>query len=337
LQQKGKQGMIERSESRGASKCRCAGIPVPAGSQAVLFLTSILIAAAMILSTPAFCTASQKEKSYTLGMFLKFATEMDAQNKTIYSDITDAFSKSQGIKLSFKWYNDEAEFLKAIRNGDLDFFYTGQKDVFAKSSNDFDFLMTPFFLNKKDSSLCVYVNKEGNYKNLKDLRGKKILAEPDRFTYYILRDFLGEKPDVFFSAFVNSPSAMSAIYSLAMNTTDSIFVADHSVQFLKVNNPGPTKKIISVKCTENIPFPPMMAKKKLPEDVVSKLKSFLLNVRTEESVKKYRPLIITYKVGFSPIAEGEYDATIAFCKKAIKSGWDKEYDNWIKNTKQEGK
>ncbi|MFA6449910.1 MAG: PhnD/SsuA/transferrin family substrate-binding protein [bacterium] len=290
-----------------------------------------------VLAFSRHSAAAAEEKTYVFGMRLGYSTEMDAQNKTMYTDLVNAFSSSQGIKLNLKWFGDDNAFLKAIDKGELDLFYSGQKDFFIKHIKNYDYLTIPYYLSQKANSYCIYANKESRFKDLNSLKGAELITEPDKFMYFLIRDLIDEKPENFFASFKSSPNEMSAVYSLALGSTDSIFTGEQVLRFLKVNNPGPTKKVAPVKCTEKILFPPVMAKKKLPDEFITKLKNYLSNAGKEESLKKYRPLMKAYKVGFSPVAAGDYDSIIALYGKGVKNGWDKDYEVWLKTVKREGK
>ncbi len=280
-------------------------------------------------------TARAEEKTYIFGMRLAFATEMDAQNKTIFTDVIKAFSTTHGFKIDFKWFNSEEEFLASLRKREPDFFYSPTRDYLYTILSDpaYEPFVIPYMLNRKNNASCLYVNKDGKYKNLSDLRGADIIIPPYKYDYFVLRNMLNEKPDDFFRSFTSSTNPMSSVYSLAMNTTDSILAGDNGVEFMKVNNPGPTKKILPLKCGEQYLYPPAMAKKTVPDEIKTKLTKFLINALNEESLKKYKPLVKTYKIGFAETKADEFKPFVALYKKALKNGWDKDFQYWVKTVK----
>ncbi len=196
-------------------------------------------------------------------------------------------------------------------------FYSADNDMIAQfiSNPDYSPFIIPYFLNIKSLTLCVYVNKKSKYKTVDDLKGAGISLRPSKTNYYFLRGLLSESPEKFFSSFTASPNTMSSIYALAMNTTDAISTGDNTVNFLKVNNLEPVKKIIALKCSDPFLYPPIMAKKKMPEDMKKNFTNFLSNIEKEESMKKYRSLIKTYKAGFSPAPVDGYKPITALFKK----------------------
>ncbi len=296
-------------------------------------LLMIILTASLAFSfSPA---AGAEDKTYIFGMRLAFATEIDAQNKTIFTDVIKAFSNTHGFKVDFKWFNTEEDFLASFRKRELDFFYSPTRDYLYSILSDpaYEPFIIPYMLNRKSNASCLYVNKDGKYKNLSDLRGTHIIIPPYKYDYFVLWSLLNEKPDDFFKSFTSSRNPMSSVYSLAMNTTDSILAGDNGVEFMKVNNPGPTKKILPLKCGEQYLYPPAMAKKTVPDEIKTKLTKFLINALKEESLKKYRPLVKTYKIGFAETNADEYKPFVALYKKALKSGWDKDFQYWVKTVK----
>ncbi len=283
--------------------------------------------------------AISEEKSYTFGLWLPLSTEMDAQNKSIYTDIVGAFVKTRGVRINMKWYRDNSEFLKDIDRGALDFFYTGSSELNFKhlKGDEFTPIAQPALMNASGSTGCLYTVKASGHKSVPELKNKKAILGGDILTYTQLRILLKERPDTFFGPVTISPNGFSSIYSLALSEDSVAFITNVEVSFLKMNNPGPVKKISQIACAEKIPFPPIMASKRVPADIKSKLSSFLLNAGKEDSLKKFRPLMKTYKMDFRPVKKEQYDILIGLYDKAIKNGWDKDYEYWIKTVRREGK
>jgi len=302
-----------------------------------VYIMAAMLAAAFSLS--AYRAESAEEKSYTFGLSLQLSTEMDAQNKSIYTDIVDAFVKSRGVGINMKWYRESNEFLKDIDRGALDFFYTGSSELNFKylKGEEFTPIAQPVIMNASGSTGCLYAVKASGYKSVSDLKNKKAILGGDILSYTQLRILLKEKPDDFFGPVTISPNGFSSIYSLALSEDSVAFVTDVEVAFLKMNNPGPVKKISQIACAEKIPFPPIMASKRVTAGIKDKLSSFLLNAGKEDSLKKFRPLMKTYKMDFRPVKKEQYDVLIRLYDKAIKNGWDKDYAYWIKTVRQEGK
>jgi ABC-type phosphate/phosphonate transport system substrate-binding protein len=296
----------------------------------------LVVAITALLACPMRAT---EKKVYTFGMRLGFGMEFDAQNKTIFTDVVNAFSKTQGIAIDFMWFNTDNDLQNALKKGDLDFVYLNKYVIFMKLLKNPDYIpfVMPYFIDRKSFNQCIYVNKESKFKNIDDLKHSKLTMATDAYSYYILRDSLKEKPETFFESVTNSPNVMSMVYSLAMNTTDAIFTGDTTLFFMKMNNPGPTKKLLLLKCYNETYFPPIMASNKVPADVKNKLLVFLADINKEESLKKYRPLMQTYKLKFFPVNRENYDSILRLSEKAEKNGWDKDYEYWMKTVHVEGK
>jgi ABC-type phosphate/phosphonate transport system substrate-binding protein len=300
----------------------------------------LMTASIIVFATLCGCTANSTEKkAYTMGVRFGIATEMDAQNKSIYSDLVKILSNGLGVKFDYKWFTSDEAFTKAIGKGELDLFYTPDMAIIIKYLNGpaYSPFITPFFLGKKGTSCCIYVSKESKFKKISDLKEAKIIVPNDMITYYLLRDFLNEKPENIFASFASSPNAMSSAYSLAMNVTDAAIFPDSVISFLKINNPGPTKKISPIACLPELGFSPIMIKNNIPEEIKSSVKTFLMNAVKSEDFKKYRPLFKAYKMGFYTANIEDYGNFITLLEKAHKNGWDKDYPNWAKTVKMESK
>ncbi len=72
---------------------------------------------------------AEEKKIYTIGDRIGFATEMDAQTKTIHTDLVNTFSKLHDIKIEFKSFNNDYDLQKAADNNELDFIYINNNDI----------------------------------------------------------------------------------------------------------------------------------------------------------------------------------------------------------------
>jgi ABC-type phosphate/phosphonate transport system substrate-binding protein len=305
-------------------------------------MINVILAAAIAITALFVCPMKAAEKkSYIFGMRFGQGTEFDSQNKTIFTDVAIAFSKTHNSNVSYMWFKSDEELIAAAEKGELDFVYTSAYDYAYKllKGRDYIPLSAPYFSkfsNNSSFSSCIYTNKLSDISEINGLKNKRLSIVLNYYSYIFIRNMTGIKPELYFSSIAGSKSDMSSIYSLALNTTDSILIADISYDFMRINNPGPTKKIKNLRCSDKIPNIPIFSSKKVPPALRNQMISFLENIYKEEQLKIYWPLFNMYGFKYAKVNINEYDQIINIYDEANKKGWDKDYEHWIKYAKEAG-
>jgi len=302
-------------------------------------ITFLFAIAAVLLPALTRSTVAAEKTDYKFGMWFGVGTEFDAQNKQIISDLIDAFSQKSKYKITFEWFSDFDKFVGAVKKGELDFIYAFKYEVIydLMTSGKYEPYLMPYLLGKKEFSMCLYVNTSGGIRAAADLKGKRALVADGMPEYYVLRKILNDKPEDVFGTIEKSKSGLASMYSLAMNDTDVVYASEITEKFMKMNNPGPLKKISRLSCSDNYPFMPIMSARSVPGELLSDFRNIFSNVAKEESLKKYRPIIATYKFSFMPVGKDVYKPVVAVFQEAKAKKWDKDYEIWKKIVKSRGK
>jgi len=277
----------------------------------------------------------QKKTGYTMGIFFRAGSGLDAQYRVMFKDLLDAFSAEEKIKFELIAYSEQDEFMADVKNGRLDFAMSIRMDpVYLMSKSG---LMKPLFtitsFGKHTFRYCIYAKKGEQEKKTPALKGLKMATYEDMSAYYYLRKITHVQPEEFFEM-STSPNASSAVYMLGLDDTDSIFLADFNIEYFKLTNPGPVKNIVEVECSPEIPNVPMFVSKKTPPEIAEKVVDYCMKMDKLEALKKYRPLFRMIRARAQPVSEKDYAPLVAVYDEARKAGWNKGYDKWIKYQKQ---
>jgi ABC-type phosphate/phosphonate transport system substrate-binding protein len=306
------------------------------GMKKINVILIFMVAITALLACP---MRAVDEKTLKIGMWIAVGTEFDAQNKQILSDVITAFSQKYDMTSDYLWFTDKDKFTNAIKNGKLDIIYTEQPEYFnvIQSTKYYTPLVLPSMLGIQDYSICLFVNTTSKLNSIDDLKGKNIQIALSEFDYFALRSILPDKPEYVFRSIEVMKSGFSSIYALAMNDIDVAFISTFEGSFMKMNNPGPLKKIKPILCTEQFPSMPVFVSKKLPDSISKEMSVFLFNIKGEEGLKKYRPIFNTYKLKFVPVNLDRYKPILNLLNKSQSNGWNKDYETYKKIVKKREK
>ena len=296
--------------------------------RAVLCLLAILIL---------FGVNAVARDSYTLGCFAFEGDEtQDAMMMKITRDIAKIMPDELGIKLTVKWYHSEKELRDAVDSEELDFVFSSSGHYLELFGDDkYEPFLGVSILGIKKKANCIYVRKDSPYKNVKDLKNKKIVTYGDYFDYMELRKLVhGEPPEFYFERLDTVANGMSSFYALSMNEVQAAFVSNSTYKFLKVTNPGPVANIREMTCSIGWYDTPIFISTKVPENKAKKiLKIFQSSFDTaekHESLKKYAPLLKAYKIKFVPLGADDFQPFYDLYREGQKKGWEIDYERWWK-------
>ncbi len=276
--------------------------------------------------------ARAEPNKYVFGYSLtkKSVSSMESQFMVILSDVIAAFSEKEGVKIEVKTYADLDLFISDVNNNLVDLAVATSdhtNGILLKQNKMTPFLSFELF-GRKTNNFCVYAKKGKGFKNLKDLRKKRVLTYGGMNAYLVLRNVVGEPPEFYFDLGM-SPNASSMIYSLGLDDSDAIFIVDANIQYFKKTNPGPVRDVAPVVCTEGYNNSPLLRSPRVPEALVKKLVDFAVNIDKQEPLKKYRPLLSQMKIKFYPATRDDFKYYyVDLIDQAVKLGWDKDFNRW---------
>ncbi len=290
------------------------------------------VAVAMLVGT----SAGAAEQKYVLGARMGASNDLDAQFKTIITEVARAFSARNDEKIEVKWFNDKASFYEALKKNELDIVFLYSFDhVYDMTKNyGMEYMFTTSMFDAEKIKMCLFVKKSRPEKRLGELKGLTAATYNDGFEYALLRDLVGEAPETFFKSISPSPNGISLAYSLALDNVQASFINDSVVNFLRVNNPGPVKDIRSVGCTVSFPLLPFLASNRVPDDMRKRLTEFVGGMHKYEELKKYKAPMKMYGMKFVPVDANDYGPAMKIYEKALKNGWLKDFDKWVKYSRE---
>ncbi len=253
----------------------------------------------------------------------------------MFTDWVKALGEKEGINFEIKNYNDPQKFIDDANKGLIDIAAAIQEEDYysiLKKKKLTPFMSVKVF-EKKEFIYCLYAKKGKDYKNISDLRGKHVLTTKEMSKYFILRKLIGKNPEEMFVLGI-SPNALSAIYALGLDDTDAVFTADMTLDYFKITNPGPVRKIVPVACTGGIRYLPIFKSSKVSDSLARKFVDFALNIENVAEMKKYIPLMKQVKFSFYTVTEDDYKSFVSLLDEGKKLGWNKDFDNWLKYQKK---
>jgi ABC-type phosphate/phosphonate transport system substrate-binding protein len=297
-------------------------------------VTTIALFAGAYAALP---THAATPKTYIFGARLTASNEGSAHFKGILTAMIAAFNETNEDKISLKWYALDAEFLKAAAKSEPDIVLLNNYDVLYTVAEKYGYsvFMTSSVLGADVLKTCLYVKKDSPLKTIKDLHGATAATYDTAFEYYQLREMTGEKPEAFFSRLDPSPNGLSSIYSLAMGNTNAAFSYDANFGLLKIINPGPTKLIRILACSEKFTSLPFLYSKKTPPEFTKKILDFMKVALKSERLKQFRPMDSTFKTRFVPASNADYKSVFDIFQKAEAAGWEKDFKKWIAYSESE--
>jgi hypothetical protein len=303
--------------------------------------TVFLLILAFALSCLRGAPAASQTKVYKLGVKMGLGNEWDAQNKSIIRDFAKVIDERKNVKIEIVWFLELDDLIAAVKKNELDFVYTPNlgNSLNLMANYGFEPFMVFELLGKKNWANCLFTNKNSPAGSIGDLRGMKGLLDYDFFTYATLRKLIGDRPETFFNPLKGSPNQFSSVYSVSMELEDAAYISELGIEFQRINNPGPIKKLKSLTCSEEHFIPSFLRSKKVPESIITDMQIIAdLNrdeFRKDEMLKRYYTLFKTYKVKFARVTKKDYAPLLAIYKDAVKKGWLKDYEQWEKYAKDQ--
>ncbi len=291
----------------------------------------VLMAVGVAFATAAADAAQEKEEALRFGMRLNTSAGIDAQNKTILSDIAKMFGDKKGIRIEMKYYLNSDEFMADINNNRIDIAVTTESMILyniIKSNKMKPFLSAELF-GKQSIRGCVFVKKEKGFKSLDDLKNMRMLTYKTMDAYFALRKLVGSAPENLFRLRTGT-NASSMIYAIGLDDTDSIYITETNVEFFKKSNPGPVKGLTAIACGDAIRIFPVLISPRVPDATVHDIQDFIVNMADDEELKKYTPLMKQMKMSFIPAAKEDYKPLIDLVDEGKKKGWEKDFDMWLR-------
>ncbi len=291
----------------------------------------VSLVAANGFAEDAHSTAVQGKKKQLIYAVMMDASSNAGQLKALYEKAVKTVSAHSDFDLIYKGVNNEKEFMEGIRTGKFDFVYSWRHDTMLTAIEKYDY--TPFLsysaFGVKSESQCLFVKKDSPAKDLNDLKGKSALIIDDYYSYVSIRKILGARPEDFFGVLKANPKFFSFFYSLSLGEEDVIQATPETVEFYRMNNPGPVKNIKKIVCGIETPMLYVLRSPKTLDSEARKVVEMMVGAPKDEEYKEYRPLMRTSKLKFIPVTIKDFKPLFDLMAEARKKGWEKDYRKWL--------
>jgi phosphonate transport system substrate-binding protein len=199
----------------------------------------------------------------------KLNQEVQLVQRKTYGEINELLGKG-GIDLAF------------VCSGP----YAMEKDKYG-----FELLATPEIKGSHFYQSYLIVNEKSPFKDLEDLRGKTFaFTDPDSNsgrlvpTYWL--EELGERPETFFRQTIFTYSHDNSIMAVAKGLVDGASVDSLIWDYFDKQNPALTSATRIIRKSDYYGIPPLVASKRLPEDIKKTVRDLLLSMHNHDEGKK---------------------------------------------------
>jgi len=209
-----------------------------------------------------------------------------------YRQLLDYIGQKLGQEIQFiqrKTYGEINELL-ARSQIDLAFICSGPY-VVGKEKHGFELLATPEVQNSHFYHSYLIVNKNSEYQDMADLRGRVFaFTDPDSNTGKLVPTFwlsqMNEKPETFFSKTIYTYSHDNAILAVARGLVDGAAVDGLIWEYYHHKNPVFTSETKIIRKSEPYGIPPLVASKSLSSDLKTRIRQALFDMHHDPQGRK---------------------------------------------------
>jgi phosphonate transport system substrate-binding protein len=209
-----------------------------------------------------------------------------------YRQLLDYIGQKLGREIQFiqrKTYGEINELL-ARSQIDLAFICSGPY-VVGKEKHGFELLATPEVQNSHFYHSYLIVNKNSEYQDMADLRGRVFaFTDPDSNTGKLVPTFwlseMNEKPETFFSKTIYTYSHDNAILAVARGLVDGAAVDGLIWEYYHNKNPVFTSETRIIRKSEPYGIPPLVASKSLSSDLKTHIRRALFDMHHDPKGKQ---------------------------------------------------
>lgn len=264
---------------------------------------------------------AQAQKPYTMGLFQSesMGRQEYAQLLLLMKEGAGAYQKKFGPVIEVKTYPNDKEFLNGIQNGTVDLIINYSSEALKLG---FKPLVRVGLFNAYAQGDCIMVRKNSPYKTIKDLKDKPFglhIYSTSRF--FRLAQFTQTNPMTTYHLKGGANDA-SLAYMLSIGEVEGALLNLWVTELMKRTNPGAVKNLVSLGCQYTCPIF-LAASKRLYNEQGERFKTFLMGLKDEKLLVRFRPLIRELGLVFHPYSLKEIYAC-AKNEKAANKRYEKE-------------
>ncbi len=266
-------------------------------------------------------------KTHEGAIYFSTSGTQDAQVKSILIKVIETLDGVFEGDLQPRFYPNYQQFSQALKEG---------RPVLAYTNLDFEhtppkyqrFVSTSVYGSSKVTD-CLYV-RNAAYQKVSDLKGATALTYPYEPAYYSLRRLVGFPPESFFKLGAVT-SGLSSFIALSLDQAQVVHSTDTAFKHMKKTNPGPVKNVRALVCSPQArPYPAVLARKDTNPQVLEKTREIMMGVGKNPLFKQFWPLMRLTQFSFADTRGDGYESLIRLRQKALKAGWQKDFEGWLK-------
>jgi phosphonate transport system substrate-binding protein len=204
-----------------------------------------------------------------------------------YRQLLEYIGQKLGREIQFIQRKTYGEINELLARGQIDLaFICSGPYVVGKEKHGFELLATPEVQNSHFYHSYLIANKNSDFKNLADLRGRVFaFTDPDSNTGRLVPTFwlseMNEKPETFFSKTIYTYSHDNAILAVAKGLVDGAAVDGLIWEYYHHKNPVFTSETRIIRKSRPFGIPPLVASKSLSYELKTRIRQALFEMHQD--------------------------------------------------------
>ena len=214
------------------------------------------------------------------------------ETMSYYQQLIDLMGATLGKRVELVQRKTYGEINELLGKGEIDLaFLCSGPYATEKNKYGFELLATPEINGSHFYQAYLIVNEKSPFKDLEDLRGKTFaFTDPDSNTGRLVPtnwlQELGERPETFFRDVIYTYSHDNSIAAVAKGMVDGASVDGLVWDYFSKHNPALTSSTRIIRKSDLYGIPPLVASKRLSEDIKKTVRDLLLSLHKHDKGKK---------------------------------------------------
>ena len=214
------------------------------------------------------------------------------ETMSYYQQIIDLMGATLGRRVELVQRKTYKEINELLGEGEIDLaFLCSGPYAAAKGSSTFELIATPEIAGSHFYQAYLIVNEKSPFHKLEDLRGRTFaFTDPDSNTgrlvplYWLAK--MEERPETFFRDVIYTYSHDNSIAAVAKGMVDGASVDGLVWDYFSKHNPALTSSTRIIRKSDYYGIPPLVASKKLPQDIKKTVRDLLLSLHKNDEGKE---------------------------------------------------
>ena len=204
-----------------------------------------------------------------------------------YRQLLDYIGQNLGRDVQFIQRKTYGEINELLGDGQIDLaFICSGPYVVGKEKFGFELMATPEVQHSHFYQSYLIVNKDSDFQNIEDMRGKIFaFTDPDSNTGKLVPTYwisqMGERPETFFNKTIYTYSHDNSILAVAKSLVDGAAIDSLIWEYYHQKNPIFTSKTRIIRKSEPYGIPPIVASPNLAQDLKNEIRQVLFSMHKD--------------------------------------------------------